>query len=139
MRNYAEQNIVVGSSVRKLIRSGTARFVEMEIFIIRAIPEWYLKKKYEVDYFCKDQRWNRTERSERSFASGIDAVGVKRMVPLDPLSLVAVASYRRSSTPQGIVLVKLVYTRFKSSEWARRFKKKQPRRKFRERYQVAVC
>lgn len=70
----------------------------------------------DLKYFDDNQCRSCTERSKKSFTDLIDGKDRKFLAPLDPFSLVSVGLYKRLSTSESAVILRLAEAQFKVTE-----------------------
>lgn len=108
MREYGEQNALVGRRVGKQVKNIPTRFDCMAICISSTNLKQCLIGISEMNFCSQDlhQKW--TGRPKQSIRSGIDIIGGERIVSQVPFLLVGVGIYGQSFTFHSAVLVLLV-------------------------------
>lgn len=120
---------MAGRTVRELLKIIAMPSVWIAICISKAILKWSLRHISKLKHIGNLLRQNSTERSSQSLRGSIFIDGEDFVVPLPPLSLAVVCTYKRSLNSENTVLVELIQAYFESKKWATSFVKAATKKK----------
>lgn len=99
-----------------LVYSICTNFVGMAMCSGKNVPKRFSREISELNFFSEDLRRNWTRGPKLSFGSAIDIGGGKRVVVLDPFSLIGVGVFKRLILCHSHELIELAEAYFESVE-----------------------